>query len=117
LWVIEIKPGENSDTRIKPLPSINGRGCYITAMPQRASASIGNHGGMAVTYNRYKFVTVSLLKPPRNGRFNFGGFRSKTATWIQKWFKNPLELPESSGSTVIVFKAETTGVVIEICVK
>jgi hypothetical protein len=25
--------------------------------------------GMAVTYSRYKFITVSILKPPRNGRF------------------------------------------------
>jgi hypothetical protein len=42
---------------------------------------------MAVTYSRYKFVTVSLptavllLEPP------CGGFRSETATWIQKYFK------------------------------
>jgi hypothetical protein len=46
---------------------------------------------MAVTYGRYKFVTiplpkgfvtaVSLLKPP------CGSFRSETATWIQKWLK------------------------------
>jgi hypothetical protein len=27
------------------------------------------------------FLAVSLLKPP------FGGFRSETAIWIQKWFK------------------------------
>jgi hypothetical protein len=26
-------------------------------------------------------LSVSLLKPP------FGGFRSETVTWIQKWFK------------------------------
>jgi hypothetical protein len=40
--------------------------------------------GMAVTYNRYKykFVTVSLPKRLRNGRF-----ASETATWIQKWLK------------------------------
>jgi hypothetical protein len=37
---------------------------------------------MAVAYNRYKFVTVSLPKRFRNGRFT-----SETATWIQKWFK------------------------------
>jgi hypothetical protein len=46
---------------------------------------------MTVTYNRYKFVTVSLpngfvtavslLKPP------CGGFRIETVTWIQKWLK------------------------------
>jgi hypothetical protein len=35
--------------------------------------------GMAVTYERYKFVTVSLPKRLRNGRFT-----SETATWIQK---------------------------------
>jgi hypothetical protein len=38
---------------------------------------------MAVAYNRYKFVTVSLPERFRNG----GGLRSETATWIQKWFK------------------------------
>jgi hypothetical protein len=37
--------------------------------------------GMAVTYSRYKFVTVSLPKRFRNCRFT-----SETATWIQKWF-------------------------------
>ena len=36
--------------------------------------------GMAVTYSRYKFVTVSLPKRFRNGRFT-----SETATWIQKY--------------------------------
>jgi hypothetical protein len=38
--------------------------------------------GMAVTYNRYKFVTVSFPKRFRNGRFT-----SETATWIQKYLK------------------------------
>ena len=38
-----------------------------------------------VKYNRYKFVTVILLKQPRNGRF-----RIETANWIQKWFKMPV---------------------------
>jgi hypothetical protein len=37
---------------------------------------------MAVAYNRYKFVTVSLPKRLCNGRF-----RSETASWTQKWFK------------------------------
>jgi hypothetical protein len=37
---------------------------------------------MAVTYNRYKCVTVSLPKRLRNGRFI-----SETATWIQKRLK------------------------------
>jgi hypothetical protein len=46
---------------------------------------------MAVTYSRYKFVTVSLPKRFRNGRFT-----SETATWIQKYLKNPLVLLESS---------------------
>jgi hypothetical protein len=50
---------------------------------------------MAVKYDCYKFVTVSLLKRFRNGRFApetaGGGFRSKTATWIQKWFKKSVE--------------------------
>jgi hypothetical protein len=37
---------------------------------------------MAVMCGRYKFVTVLLLKRPRNGRFT-----SETATWIQKHFE------------------------------
>jgi hypothetical protein len=54
----------------------------------------------AVTHGRYKFITVSLLKRFRNGRFTSlvprcGGFRSETAAWIQKWFKIPLGLLES----------------------
>ena len=44
----EIIPGKRSDTKIKPLAFTNGQ---------------------AVTYNRYKFVTVSLPKRFRNGRF------------------------------------------------
>jgi hypothetical protein len=50
---------------------------------------------MAVTYNRYKFVTVSLWKRFRNGRFT-----SETAVQLD--------------SDAIVFKAVTTGVFIEI---
>jgi hypothetical protein len=41
---------------------------------------------MAITCSRYDFATVSLPKRFRNGRFS-GGFRSETATWIQKHFK------------------------------
>jgi hypothetical protein len=37
---------------------------------------------MAVTYGRYKFLTVLLPERLRNGRF-----ASETATWIQKWLK------------------------------
>jgi hypothetical protein len=39
---------------------------------------------MAITYNRYKFATVSLLARLRNDLFT-----PETATWIQKWFKIP----------------------------
>jgi hypothetical protein len=45
---------------------------------------------MTVTYIRYEFVTVSLPKRFRNGRFT-----SETATWIQKYLKNPLDFLES----------------------
>jgi hypothetical protein len=44
---------------------------------------------MAVTCNRYKFVTVSILKSPH------GSFRSLTTTWIKKWFKTSAVLLES----------------------
>jgi hypothetical protein len=46
--------------RIKPLPLTNGHGRYITG---------NGRWGMAVLYGRYKFVTVSLPKRLRNGRF------------------------------------------------
>jgi hypothetical protein len=47
---------------------------------------------MAVPYyNRYKFVTVSIPKRLRNGRF-----ASETATWSRSGLKYPLELLESS---------------------
>jgi hypothetical protein len=40
-------------------------------------------------------LAVSHLKPPFGGFIN-GRFRSETAIWIQKWFKNPFGLLESS---------------------
>ena len=52
---------------------------------------------MAITYNRYNFLTVSLLERLRNGHFTSKTaarhFRSETVTWIQKpdFFKYPLE--------------------------
>jgi hypothetical protein len=59
-------------TRIKPLPLTNGHGRYITATPEWACFC----WGMAVPYNRYKYVTVPLLKTvmpqfqKRNGHLN-----------------------------------------------
>jgi hypothetical protein len=53
--------------RIKPLPLTNGHGRYTTATPERALASVGTE--IAITHNRYKFVTVSLSKRFLNGRF------------------------------------------------
>jgi hypothetical protein len=75
----EIIPGKDSDTRIKPLALTNGHGRYMTVTPERTLVSVGK-----CPLNKYiavKFLSVSLLKPP------FGGFRSETATWIQKHFK------------------------------
>ena len=37
----EVKPGKNSDTRIKPLALANGHGRYITVTPERALVSVG----------------------------------------------------------------------------
>jgi hypothetical protein len=72
---------------MKLLTLANGHGRYITATPERTLFSVG---GMAITLNRYKCVVVSILKRLRNGRCTSeppcGGFGSKTATWIQKWF-------------------------------
>jgi hypothetical protein len=59
---------------------------------------------MAVTCNRYKFVAVSFPK-----RFRDGSFTSETATWIQKWFKEPLGLLESSTVDVTVFQGGDDG--------
>jgi hypothetical protein len=62
---------------------------------------------MAVTCSRYKFVTASLLKRFRNGRFT-----SETATWIQKWFKMSVGTSRKLYAQQL-FKAETMGVVVE----
>jgi len=68
--------------------AVHGR--YITVTPERALVTCVRWG-MVVACNRYNLqpfhfrnsyaTAVSLLKPP------CGGFRSETATWIQKWFK------------------------------
>jgi hypothetical protein len=80
----EIIPVKDSHTRIKPLALASGHGRYMLHNRYTRTGTF-SVGGMAVTYSRYKFVTVSLpkrfLKPP------CGGFRSETATWIQKYFK------------------------------
>jgi hypothetical protein len=109
-------PGKHSDTRIKPLPLTNGHGRYttVTRYTRTGAALVSSvRWGMAVTnfitvINLCCTVTVSLPKPKRlhNGRFTIhllpkppcGGFRSKTATWIQKHnsLKYPLGLLESS---------------------
>jgi hypothetical protein len=64
---------------------------YITATPERALVSVGEWPLHTMQYNRYNYLTVlvpkryvtavSLIKPP------CGGFRSKTATRNQEWFK------------------------------
>ena len=66
----EIIPVKHSHTRIKPLALAlaNGHGRYMTVTPERALVSCVRWG-MAVACGRYKFVTVSLPKRFRNGRF------------------------------------------------
>jgi hypothetical protein len=63
---------------------------------------------MAVTYSRYKFVTVSIPKRLHNGRFT-----SETAawTWIQKCFKKPVgtSIIESSTVGIIAFQGGDDG--------
>jgi hypothetical protein len=63
-----IIPGKHSDTRIKPLP-LHQRPWPLHNCYNRTDTCV--RWGMAVTYNRYKFVTVSLPKRfrNRNGRF------------------------------------------------
>jgi hypothetical protein len=77
--------------RKRPLQeAVTGSGRYMRPL-QEAGGGDGSgryinnvlrQDASAVTYNRYKFVTVSLPKRLRNSQF-----ASETATWIQKWFK------------------------------
>jgi hypothetical protein len=60
---------------IKPLALASGHGRYITVTPERTLVSCVRWG-MAVAYSRYKFITVSIPKRFRNGRFT-----SETAAW------------------------------------
>jgi hypothetical protein len=46
----------------------------------------------------------------------FGGFRSKTATWIQKWLKKSVGASESTSYNRFS-RRRRRGVVIEICIK
>jgi hypothetical protein len=70
--------------RIKPLALASGHGRHMTVSSERALLSVGE---MAVTHNGYKFVTVSLLKPPPVPR------SGKKISWVQKRLKKPeLEL-------------------------
>jgi hypothetical protein len=50
----EIIPGKNPDTRIKPLPLINGHGVEIELWPRK------------VRYNNYEFVNVMGVKGEGN---------------------------------------------------
>jgi hypothetical protein len=60
----ELAPVKDSHTRIKPLPlaSGHGHGRYITVTPERPLVSVGEWP--LHVYNRYQFLTVSLLRPP-----------------------------------------------------
>ena len=51
----------HSDTRIKPLPLTTGHGRYMTVTPERTLFFVG---GMAVTYDRHKPVTLIRVEPP-----------------------------------------------------
>ena len=64
IYRTEIKPGKHPDTRIKSLPLTNGHGRYphITVTPKRVLFSAVEWP--LHTYNRYKFIAVSLLKSP-----------------------------------------------------
>jgi hypothetical protein len=78
----EIIPGKGPDTRIKPLALANGHGRYMTVTPERTLTSVG---GCSLPLDIWPLIFLSVsdffLKPP------FGGFRIKTAIWIQKRFK------------------------------
>jgi hypothetical protein len=70
----EITPVKDSHTRIKALALTNGHGRYITVTPERTLVSVGEWP-LHICYSRYRFLTVSLPKRFRNGRFG-----SETAT-------------------------------------
>jgi hypothetical protein len=78
---VEIIPGKNSDTRIKPLPLTNKHGRYIAATTERILSASLEEWPLNIKCNRYKFVTVSLPKWSRNSRFT--SETAATATWIQ----------------------------------
>jgi hypothetical protein len=81
-------PGKHPDTRIKPLPLANGHGRYIHNRFTRTDTCV--RWVMAVTYNRYKCVTVPLLKRLRNGRFT-----SEPPPGSRSALKDPPELLEN----------------------
>ena len=65
---------------------------------------------MAVAYNRYKFLTVSLPKRLRNGRFTSETAALKPPPGSRSGLKHPLELLESSiGPYIIVFQCGDDG--------
>jgi hypothetical protein len=71
-------PVRDSHIRIKPLALTSSHGRYMHYRYTRTDACV--RWGMAVAcYSRYKFVTVSIPKRFRNGRFT-----SETAV---RWFK------------------------------
>jgi hypothetical protein len=82
-------PVKDAHTRIKSLALASGHGRYMLHN-RHTRTDTHVRWGMAVTCDRYKFLSVSLLK-----RFRNGHFASETATWIQMHFKNLLELLES----------------------
>jgi hypothetical protein len=82
----EIIPGQDSDTRIKPLALTNDHGRYIAVTPERALASVGEcpfHETAVIRpfHFRNRRAAVSELKPSLGSRSGL---------------KNTLELLESS---------------------
>jgi hypothetical protein len=60
-------PGKHSDTKINPLTLTNGHGRYMAVTPEWTLFSVGEWPLHLTVINL--FVTVSLLKRFRNGRF------------------------------------------------
>jgi hypothetical protein len=60
-------PGARPDTRIKPLPLINGHGRYNIDRYTRTRTDTSPGNGRCTLYSRYNFVTVYIPKRPRNG--------------------------------------------------
>jgi hypothetical protein len=92
-------------TRMKSLALASGHSPYITVTPERALVSVGEWPLHITVVNLKPFhfrngcvTAVSHLKPP------CGGFRSETATWIQKHKEKSVGTSRGLSLDIVVFQ-------------